>query len=482
MKSNLKIPDERRPAVAGRFYPASPDILREDLKEYYQVSQKLIRDVPAVDGELLAIISPHAGYIFSGTVAASAFSLLRNNTAIKRVILLGASHYERYHGASLYFKGCYSTPLGKIEIDSEFASSLLDKHDIFDFLAAAHKNEHSIEVQLPFLQYFLKSDFKIVPILIGGEGEETAIQIAETLKPSLGNENLFVISTDLSHYPDYYTALKNDKNTVDSVCSNEPVNFLNQLKENQTRNYENLLTSMCGWMPVLTLMHITERNQEIFYQPILYQNSGDIPVYGDKNRVVGYQSIAVYKRYSSNNDQFGFSESEKQQLLAIARYSITNKLTGSGHQIIPEILSENLLKKMGAFVSIYCDGELRGCIGRIETDASLCQTIEQVAVMAATSDYRFYPLQPEETKKMVLEISVLSPLKKIENIDEIIPGRHGILIRKGYHTGTFLPQVGIKTKWDAIRLLEECSERKACIGKNGWKDADIYIYEAVIIS
>jgi len=480
MKPNLEIPDERRPAVAGRFYPAAPDILVEDIEDYYHASQKLTSDIPAIDGNLLALVSPHAGYVFSGTVAASAFSLLRNSKIIKRVILIGSSHYERFSGASIYYRGCYSTPLGKVEIDSDFASSLLDNNPAFSFIGAAHKNEHSLEVQLPFLQYFLKTDFKIVPILIDSENTESAKAIADALKPSLGGENLFVISTDLSHYPEYHDAIKTDKKTIDSVCSNNPAVFLRQLKENHC---ESLHTSMCGWMSMLTLLYMTEGDREIYYQPVLYQNSGEVPVYGDKSRVVGYQSLAVYRRTQATRDHILFTEDEKRQIISIARKSIIYKLSSNEKQSSgPEILGENLQKKMGAFVSIYCKGELRGCIGRIETNCSLQETIAQVSVMAATSDNRFLPLKPEEINEMSLEISVLTPLKPISNIDEIIPGKHGILIRKGYHSGTFLPQVATKTKWDTLKMVEECSERKAGIGKDGWKDADIYIYEAVIIS
>ena len=166
----------------------------------------------------------------------------------------------------------------------------------------------------------------------------------------------------------------------------------------------------------------------------------------------------------------------------MARNSIINKIGGSVTEKYMANIPEKYRKPQGAFVSIYVDNELRGCIGRVESDNPLYETIRQTAVSAAIHDSRFASLKPEDLDKMKIEISILSPLKKIASIDEIIPGKHGILIRKDYRSGTFLPQVAARTGWNAKEMLEECSKRKAGLGHDGWKDADVYIYEAVIIS
>ena len=455
----------------------------KEIEELDNSASKLYPNIAKIKDELLALISPHAGYVFSGIVAASAFNILRNKKGIKRVFLIGSSHYAWYEGVSIYFKGFYSTPLGKVEIDTEIATELLELNAIFNFRLEAHAHEHSLEVQLPFLQYFLGSDFKIVPILIGGQSVEIPKKVANVLKPYLGGENLFVISSDLSHYPEYNNALKVDKYTVDAICTNKPEMFLEQLKENEHHNYENLSTSMCGWTSALTLLYMTNQLKGITFVPLLYQNSGEIPIYGDKSRVVGYQSIAVYRKNTSFEEEDTLADYDKNQLIKLARESISRKITGSDMGEPPFAgLAQRYKNPQGAFVSIYVDDELRGCIGRIEPSLSLYHTIEQTAVSAATCDSRFSSIRPEELDKMKIEISILTPPRKVSSIDEIIPGKHGILIKKGACSGTFLPQVALRTGWNAEEMLEQCSERKAGLGKNGWKEADIYVYEAIIIS
>ncbi len=477
----MLIPAERKPVVAGRFYPDSTNELHKEIDDLYNSALKLTTEKAEAEGEILAIISPHAGYVFSGTVAASAYTVLKNRKKIKRVFLIGSSHYAWYEGVSIYFKGFYSTPLGNVEVDTELATKLLDDNAIFNFRLEAHAHEHSLEVQLPFLQYFL-DDFKIVPILIGGQSAEMPKKIAKILTPYLGGENLFVISSDLSHYPEYNDALKVDKNTIEALCSNNPEIFLDQLKENEHKKYNNLATSMCGWTSALTLLYMTASLDGVSFIPILYQNSGEIPIYGDKSRVVGYQSVAIYQKVNVKDDSKSISKEDENFLLSVARNSIINIIRGSGAEKYIANIPEKYKKPQGAFVSIYVDNELRGCIGRIESDNPLYETIEQTAVSAATHDSRFVSLKPDELDKMKIEISILSPLKKIASIDEIIPGKHGILIRKDYRSGTFLPQVAARTGWSSKEMLEECSKRKAGLGSDGWKDADIYIYEAIIIS
>ena len=483
MKSAMAIPPERKPVVAGRFYPASADELYKEIDNLYHSAIKLNPDFDGGKADILALVSPHAGYVFSGAVAASAFGFLRNSRKIHRVFLLGSSHYAWYEGASIYFKGHYSTPLGKIEIDNEIATRLMDEDPVFSFHPEAHSQEHSLEVQLPFLQFFLNTDFKIIPILLGGQSIETPKKIAGILSRYLGGENLFVISTDLSHYPEYNDAVKVDKNTVEAFCSNDPEIFLDQLKINEQKKYPNLSTSMCGWMAALTLLYMTHHRKGITYTPILYQNSGEIPLYGDKSRVVGYQSLAVFQNAGSDEDSISFNEEDKHHLLSLARNSIINKLKGkkTGDEK-PDDIPEKYVKPQGAFVSIYVNHELRGCIGKIESNSPLYETIEQTAISAALHDTRFPPVKPEELEAMEIEISILTPLKKIQSVDEIVPGKHGILIRKDIRSGTFLPQVAARTGWSAQEMLEECSERKAGLGRDGWRDADIYIYEALIIS
>jgi MEMO1 family protein len=240
---------------------------------------------------------------------------------------------------------------------------------------------------------------------------------------------------------------------------------------------------MCGWTSALTLLYITNNNKNIQYSPILYQNSGETPIYGEKSRVVGYQSVIIVKKKATETKSLDivFSKEEKDKLLLLARKSIVEYLSDGKQQIIDENqLPKVFMEKCGAFVSLYNNGNLRGCIGRMQSDQALYKTVQEMAVASATNDNRFEPVTSDEIKNIDIEISVLSPLKKISSIDEIIPGKHGILIKKGFRSGTYLPQVALKTGWNAEELLSHCAYEKAGIGWDGWKDAEIFIYEAIV--
>ena len=225
---------------------------------------------------------------------------------------------------------------------------------------------------------------------------------------------------------------------------------------------------------------MTEDNPDIHVDLIEYKNSGDSQ-YGDKNRVVGYNSIVFSLSAQKSKTEFNLNEKDKVELLKIARSTVKKYV--NDHKI-PDVgeenLSENVKSKCGAFVTLKENGELRGCIGRFDPGEPLYKVIQQMAVASSTKDYRFSPVKPDEVNKLEIEISVLTPMKKINSIDEIVLGKHGIYIRKGMNGGTFLPQVATETGWTKEEFLGHCAQDKAGIGWNGWKDADIYIYEALV--
>lgn len=282
----------RKAAVAGQFYPGTRDELKSRLQELFQKSKI---NLPQ-EKVLRAIISPHAGYIFSGEVAASAFHQIPKNTEYKRVFILASSHQFYFRGAAVYCRGNYETPLGEIDVDKKLAKQLVKNSRVFIDKPEAHENEHSLEVQLPFLQYKL-GKIKLVPILLGTNSANDCKKIAETLKPWFTPENLFVISTDFSHFPDYKNAIAVDKKTAEAICTNQPEKLLEVLEKNKTDGIANLATSLCGWTSVLTLLYLTEKN-EFDFKKNTYQNSGDAKVYGDKNRVVGYWAMGVFEEES----------------------------------------------------------------------------------------------------------------------------------------------------------------------------------------
>ncbi|PLX20188.1 MAG: TIGR00296 family protein, partial [Marinilabiliales bacterium] len=308
-------------------------------------------------------------------------------------------------------------------------------------------------------------------------------EIARVLAHYFIEKNLFIISTDFSHYPNYADAKEVDQKTGDAIVSNSVKRVIDVMNANGSANVENLVTSLCGWPAVLTLLNITERDRTIDVVPIEYQNSGD--ALGDKTRVVGYYAIVFAKKKNQNMsvNEFLITDQDREKLLEIARSTIGEYLTnGKYPEIDPNELSAVLKSECGAFVTLHKEGALRGCIGRFVANEPLYEIVQKMAVAAATEDHRFPLVEMSELKELDVEISVLTPLKKIESIDEIEMGKHGIYIKKGFASGTFLPQVALETGWTKTEFLGYCARNKAGIGWDGWKDADIYIYEALVFA
>ncbi|MBE0638537.1 MAG: AmmeMemoRadiSam system protein B [Bacteroidales bacterium] len=465
---------DRQPCVAGQFYPGNAGELNAELKKMFALA------LPRKQGKILALVSPHAGYVFSGQVAATAYNQIEPGAKYDRIFLIGSSHRTWFDGASVYNQGDYVTPLGKVRVDLELANQFIKTSDVFEFRPEAHTKEHGLEVQLPFLQYHLESDFRIVPIIIATQSIATIQKISETLKPFFNPGNLFVISSDFSHYPAYEQAMEVDRMTAEAIALNSAENFLETIKKIESRNIHGLSTAMCGWSSMLTLLYITEHNSSIVIKPIDYKNSGDSR-YGSMDHVVGYWAMAVYENEKLSNTEILFSDEDKNSLISFAMNAIKSKVGVTEIlQIEPKNLSKALLAELGVFVSVYVDGALRGCIGRFDGKEPLFKLVEEMAVSAATGDSRFHPVTMDELDQLAIELSVLTPLEKIDSIGKIEPGKHGIYIKKGFNSGTFLPQVAAKNNWSREEFLGHCARDKAHIGWDGWKNAEIYIYEAIV--
>ena len=250
---------------------------------------------------------------------------------------------------------------------------------------------------------------------------------------------------------------------------------MNALEKNKKKKIDNLATSLCGWTSVLTILYLT-KNKDFDFKQLAYKNSGDSNLYGENDRVVGYWAIGVYEKTI-----FEISPSEKHEILQLARNSIARFLGKDVKETKHKKHGDSILhQKAGAFISIYINNELRGCIGGFAGDKTLRQMIKRFAV-SATNDQRFDPVEPSELKSMTLEVSVLTPLKKIKSIDDFELGKHGIYIKSDSKSGTFLPQVAEKTGWSKEEFLGKCSKDKAGIGWDGWKTAELYTYEVVIV-
>ena len=315
----------------------------------------------------------------------------------------------------------------------------------------------------------------IVPIIISTNDYQKLKRIANVLKPYFTEENLFVISSDFSHYPSYEDACEVDAKTGKAIETGNVEQFIAVLEENSRSGKRNLATSACGELAIVTLMLMMDSTYEVKH--LLYQNSGDVDNQGH-NRVVGYHAFAILRGASQ---EFVLSDEEKKILKEIAFTSIKDSLAGK--PVAQPILNAQypvLNSKCGAFVSLHKQGRLRGCIGHFGEDVPLHEIVAEMARAAAFEDPRFMPVTMDELKDIDIEISVLTPMRRIQSLDEFELHRHGIYIRRGYHSGTFLPQVADEVNWTKEEFVSHCAQDKAGIGWDGWRDAELYVYEAIV--
>ncbi|MBM3254676.1 MAG: AmmeMemoRadiSam system protein B, partial [Candidatus Omnitrophica bacterium] len=442
----------KKPIASGTFYPASREELVKMVDKFIEEA-----DVKSEKKDIIGAVVPHAGYIYSGRIAGYTYRAIKDKT-FRVVVLIGPSHFEFFDGISVYNIGAFQTPLGNVEIDTEFANKLIKENPKVSFYPRAFRQEHSLEVQFPFLQRALK-DFKIVPILIGNSSFENCKILAESLVSVIGNRKdvLIIASTDLSHYHNYEDAVRIDTLTLSEISKLDPKNFFEDLS---TENVE-----LCGGGAVLTLMIASRTLGAGDLKILKYANSGDVT--GDRLKVVGYASGIITRGIQKGDEQEMLNESQKSRLLYIARYSIENYLkTDSKPQLLET--DPKLVENKGAFVTITKHNQLRGCIGSIYPTLPLYRTISDMAIEAATNDPRFPPLILEELDEIDLEISVLSPLEKIDDISKIKVGTHGLLIRKGFYSGLLLPQVAAEYSSTREEFLEHTCY-KAGLNKDAWK-------------
>ncbi|MBU1217511.1 AmmeMemoRadiSam system protein B [bacterium] len=457
----------RPSAVAGSFYENDKENLSVYVKTLLENAKTFQKQ------EINAIIVPHAGYVFSAPTAVIAYKTLHKK--YKNIFLIGSSHYADFDGASIFTDGNYKTPLGEVQVNQEIITSLQKSSPLFTYIPDAHTKEHSLEVQLPFLQTIYGNSLQIIPIIIGTSELKSIEQIAQALKPYFNEENLFVISSDLSHYPAYKDANAADAQTLEALSKNSPKELLNAMSKNENLFIPNLQTSACGWSSLLMLLYLTQ-DENYTYELLDYTNSGDTK-YGDKKKVVGYGALRIYKE----SQKFFLTSDEKQELRNIAKLSLYEAtLKNKKISLDANKISEKLKLPVGAFVTLYKNGVLRGCIGTFEPKEPLYKVVAEMAQAAAQNDTRFEKVSSQELDKIELEISVLTPRQQIHSLDEIILGKHGIYIQKGAKNGTFLPHVAIEMGWNAEQFVGYCAEEKAGIGYDGYKNANLYIYEAIV--
>jgi AmmeMemoRadiSam system protein B/AmmeMemoRadiSam system protein A len=465
--------NERSAAVAGSFYPADATKLTATVDE--EISHA---NVPRIDGTVMALIAPHAGYQFSGSVAAHSYAMLRGKK-FKRVILIGPSHVEGFGYTSIYGGQSYATPLGKVMVDLEFARKLAPMDRSMRISSTGHavreQLEHSLEVQLPFLQRVL-GDFKIVPIVIGNQSYESSRELGMALAKLLRNdsETLLVASSDLSHFHAYDEAVRMDRGLLNAITQND---FLTV-----SQNLDSRVWEACGGGPIVAVMLAAQQLGAGPARLIKYANSGDVT--GEKSRVVGYSALAFIKGGNeSKPEHLTISDAERSELLKIARLSVESAVRDHKTYEPPTPGTDNLRQERGVFVTLTRKGQLRGCIGYTSPVHPLYLAVREVAALAALRDPRFAPVRPDELGEIDYEISVLSPFLRVLDAKAIRVGDHGLLIRRGNQVGVLLPQVPVEQDWDRTTFLEEAS-LKAGLPRNSWQDehTDVFTFTATVFS
>ena len=426
---------------------------------------------------LLALVAPHAGYPYSGSVAAFSYAALKGRQ-YSRVVIIAPSHYEAFPFSAVYDGDAYVTPLGSVPVDKAFAEKLAkeNKH-LIQLSSRGHEKsgqqaEHSLEVQLPFLQRTL-SRFQIVPIIMGEQSYEASRALGVALAKLIGtSDTLIVASSDLSHYHPYEEANRIDHNTVGAIAVWDYFDL--------SRNLESRVWEACGGGPIVAAMIAAERLGANRAALLKYANSGDIT--GDRSRVVGYSAFALYKSAPGPvvSPTFSLTTKEKQELLTVARAAAETAVR-ERKQYTPSVSSPTLMQDRGAFVTITEKGNLRGCIGYIGPMEPLVNTVRDVAGYAALRDPRFPPVTATELGQLHYEVSVLSPLRRVLDVKEIQVGKHGLLMRQGDREGVLLPQVPVEEGWDRKTFLEQTA-RKAGLPPSAWKDedTDIFLFTAVV--
>ena len=482
---NLGLSEEHkiRPAyVAGAFYPADANQLGKMIDGFlaHASAEKL-------EGSLVALICPHAGYEFSGGVAAYSYIQLKGRS-YDRVVVIAPSHYESFPFSSIYDGDAYQTPLGAVPVDKDFAAKLAKLSSAIKISGRGHgevevqgarHGEHALEDQLPFLQRVL-GQFKLVPIVMGEQSYDLCRALGIALAKAVqGTNTLILVSSDLSHYHPYDEAERMDHQILKTI---EDWDYLT-LSQNTQRD---IWRGPCGGGPIVAAMIAAERLGAHRAQILKYANSGDVT--GDKSRVVGYGAVALVaekenKKHGRKSAEFSLTPAEKQELLKIARTSVETAVREKKLYSPPADEPEALRNARGAFVTLKEHGDLRGCIGYMSPVKPLAETVRDVAAYAALEDRRFRPVSESELGILEYEISVLSPLRKVEDINQIHVGQHGLLIRKGEYEGVLLPQVPTEEGWNRNTFLEQVCV-KAGLPAQAWKDADadLFMFSALVFA
>lgn len=469
----------RRPAVAGSFYTGAPARLHVEVQE-------LLAAAGPAGTPPVAVIAPHAGYVYSGATAARAFAPLAG-AAVTRVILLGPSHHASFRGGALPDPAvtAFATPLGDMPVDAEAIRTLRELPE-FAGPARAHDPEHCLEVELPFLQETLGA-VPIVPILVGhGTDRATARAMARRLVALLGPGTIVVVSSDFTHHGAGYgfapfgrdarvgtRLLELGRVTAARAAALDARGFWHQVEASED--------TVCGARPISVALELLAHAFRGSGRVVGLTTSGEVS--RDWSQVVAYASIAYtgdWTAWAEPAREPALTELpgvEQAAVLGLARATLASHLfhdESLARWFAEHPVAGNLAARSGVFVTLnntgaraVRDGRLRGCIGVIEAREPLVDAVVDAATSAA-HDPRFRELAPSELKDLHLEVSVLSPTREVSGPDAIELGRHGVILARDGRSAVFLPQVATETGWDKATFLSHLAA-KAGLPADAWQ-------------
>ncbi len=496
----------RHPVVADSFYPG-------DAQRLATMVDTFLGEVEKVGPEPIALVVPHAGYIYSGQVAAYSYKQIEG-VDYEAIVVVGNNHRDPgFRDISVWAEGAFETPLGLVPIDTMLAESLIAADERIVFDRDVHLSEHSVEVQLPFLQrIYGDKPFQIVPIIVGEPSEENIQILTRALVGLLaGKKALVIASTDMSHYPAYETACLVDGAALSAVESMDTELVAQTIDDYMGRGLPNLHCVFCGEGPLYAVMLTAHRLGANQATVLKYANSGDTP-FGDRQQVVGYGAVMFWRGEESLStstpstpstpeptpseagsesesalesalmEPIPLNAAEKEELLSMARETIAVFLKAMVAPLYT-VTEPNLQRFSGAFVTLKEHGQLRGCIGRMTAASPLYLTVQRVGIEAAVADSRFPPLTSAELDEVEIEISVLSPLQPIDDVGEIEVGRHGVILVKDDKQGVFLPQVAPEQGWDRQEMLANLCFKAGIDNENCWQEgAQFYVFTAEVFA
>ena len=404
----------RNPVVAGQFYPASAEKLREMIAE--------LTDVKVEKEEVVGLLVPHAGYIYSGRVAGATISRVRFKDTF---IIIGPSHTGLGKPYSVMTEGTWRTPLGDVDIDTELAEKIIEVSKYVREDTSAQEGEHAVEVQLPFLQYF-RSDIRIVPMILAYSRAEAYKEIGRDIARAikeLDREVVIIASGDMTHYESQKAASEKDHLAIEAML---------ELDEDElTRRYEERNITMCAHGPVVCLISAAKELGTSGAELVRYETSGDTT--GDYSAVVGYAGV-IFK-------------SAMHPLTALAKETVELYAKEGKTPSPPAELTPEMKNQAGVFVSIHKKGALRGCIGTFEPQQkNVAEEIITNAISASTRDPRFPPISPNELKDLDYSVDVLTRPEPVDDISQLDPKKYGVIVEAGWRRGLLLPDLqGVDT-------------------------------------